>query len=110
MHVGIQTDNHLGSTQDLHATVESEVERVLVNFDDRLTHVEVHLADESGGRDTPTDIRCTVEGVLEGQPAAVATHHADTVEGAVSGAVHQLKRVLESRLGRISAQTARRHA
>ncbi|MDQ2755698.1 MAG: ribosomal subunit interface protein [Actinomycetota bacterium] len=110
MHVAVHTDNHISGTESLIARVASEVETVLAPHDARLTLVEVHLADESAGRETPHDMRCVVEAVLAGQPVAVATEHAETLDEAVSGAAHKLVNVLESRFGRLSGQTARRHA
>lgn len=110
MHVGVHTDNHITGHEGLIARVASEVDSVLAPHEFPLTSVEVHLADESGGRETAHDMRCIIDAVLEGQPAVVATHHADTLDEAVSGAAHKLAHVLESRRGRRSGQAARRHA
>ncbi len=110
MKVAVHTDSHISGHEALTARVSSEVETVLAPYGARLTLVEVHLADESGGRDTQHDLSCFLEGFVEGQSPVVATHHADTVDNAVSGAAHKLEHVLESRLGRASSQTARRHA
>lgn len=48
--------------------------------------IEVHLADESAGRATEDDIRCLLTADLEGQSPVAASHHADSVDQAVTRA------------------------
>ncbi|MEP6800282.1 MAG: HPF/RaiA family ribosome-associated protein [Lapillicoccus sp.] len=110
MNVVLHTDNTINGHETLTSRVVSEVETVLARYDDRVKQVEVHLADGSAGRSTENDIRCVMEATLEGQSPAIATEHADTVDEAVRGAAHRLERVVESQLGRLSNDTARRHA
>ena len=110
MQIAVHTDNTITGHEALTSRVASEVEKALATFESRMTRVEVHLSDESAGRPTENDMRCVIEAFLEGQSPAVASHHANTLDEAVLGAAHRLDRVLESRLARLSSETARRHA
>ncbi|MDN5769155.1 MAG: HPF/RaiA family ribosome-associated protein [Humibacillus sp.] len=110
MHVEIHTDNTINGSDALTASVTDEVRESLEHHDGRVQRIEVHLADESAGRATEDDIRCLLTADLKGQSQVVASHHANSVEQAVTGAAHKLARAIEHRLGRISGQTARDHA
>ncbi len=69
--------------------------------------VEVHLGDESAGRSTGADMRCMLEARTGGQTPVCVTHHANTLDGAISGAVHKLHRLLGSRIGRLEDRSGR---
>ena len=110
MHVEVHTDNTITGSDALTSRVTDEVTQSLEHHSGRVQRIEVHLADESAGRATEDDIRCLLTADLEGQSPVVASHHADSVDQAVTGATHKLARAIEHRLGRLSGQTARGHA
>ena len=63
-------------------------------FDRDLTRIEIHLRDESAGRETPDDIRCLLEARPNGLDPVVVSHHATTVTEALDGATDKLEDLL----------------
>ena len=101
MQILVNTDNNIEGTDTVVQEVESSVETVLARFDSRLTRVEVHLSDQSAGRETTDDIRCVLEARPTGGNPLAATDNADSVNAAVNGALHKLVSVLETTFGRM---------
>ncbi len=100
MLVLVNTDNNIDSDADRVGRIEAEVQSALERFDGDLTRVEVHLRDESAGRDTVDDIRCLLEARPTGLNPVVVTHNAGSVADAVGGATHKLEALLTSALDR----------
>lgn len=96
MQIQVSTDHNIDGREDLVRWVDAELTGALGRFGDRLTRIEVHLGDESAGRDAGADKRCMVEARPTSRPPVVVTHHAATVDGAVSGAIDKLTRLLTS--------------
>ncbi len=96
MQIQVNTDHNVDGREELVQWVDAELTGALSRFSDRLTRIEVHLGDESAGRDTGADKRCMVEARPTGRPPVVVTHHAATIDSAVSGAVDKLTRLLTS--------------
>ncbi len=63
MQIQVNTDNNVEGRDDLIQQVAADVGLALQRFGDRLTRVEIHLSDESAGRVTGADMRCTIEAV-----------------------------------------------
>jgi hypothetical protein len=101
MQVLVRTDNHIAAhEQHLIRFAEDEAHRALARFADRLSRVDVHLADESGRAEVSGDKRCTVEArPLRGQPVSVSSTGA-TVGDALTDAVRKLADLLDSRFAR----------
>ena len=100
MQIELTTDHNLEGGDRLTEKVEGHVEAALDRFLDRLTRVEVHLGDESAGRPTGADIRCTVEARPARLKPVAVTHHAADVDGACRGALKKLATLLDSHFGR----------
>src|SRR3954453_8204155 len=100
MRIYVRTDNNIDGSGKLTAYVEGEVAAALSRFSDRITRIEVHLSDESGGRAAGADIRCMIDARGAGQPSAIVTDDAGRGEAALIGAIHRLNHMLESREGR----------
>lgn len=99
MFVQISTDNHIKSDAAANARLEDKVRRKLKRFDDRLSRVEVHVADVSGPKGGG-DKRVSIEARPAGhEPVAV---HADAkrVDNAVILAADKAARALDHALGR----------
>ena len=99
MYVQISTDNHIKSDADANARLEQRVRSKLRRFAERLTHVELHVADTNGskgGNDKRVSLECRPAGA---EPIAV---HADAhrVEDAVRVAVDKATHALDHALGR----------
>ena len=95
MEIQVNTDHNIDLPEARIADVEFEVRAVLARFADHITRVEVHLGDESAGRSSGEDKRCMVEARPAGRPPVAVTDHAATLDEALRGALHKLKRLLD---------------
>ena len=100
MQIQVNTDRNIEGRDELVEHVTGEIEVALSRFSEQLTRVEVHLGDESSGRSTGDDQRCTIEARPAGQPPVAVTHHAAAQDLAWRGALDKLGNLLESRFGR----------
>ncbi len=107
MQILVNTDNNISGTAQMTDHVESEVATALARFSDHITRVEVHLSDQSAGRATEADIRCTIEARPGGRTPVTVTDNADSVEAALAGAIHRLDHLLASQEGRQQDQDGR---
>lgn len=101
MQIQVNTDRHVEGGEALKEKVSDIVARAIDRFSDRITRLEIHLADvNSGVRSGPDDMRCTVEARLAGMRPISTTHHAATIEQAVAGAVDKLETMLRRTIER----------
>lgn len=107
MEIHVNTDHNVKGRDDLVQYAKSEVGAGLSRVSRHLTRVDVHLADESSGRSTPGDKRCTLEACAVGQQPVAVTNHADTLEAALTGAIHKLQRLLEHKFDRLDDRDGR---
>ncbi|MDV6169456.1 HPF/RaiA family ribosome-associated protein [Flavobacterium sp. DG1-102-2] len=77
------------------------INETLKRFDDKITGINVHLADENGDKPGPDDKRCTIEAHAQGLKAVAVTNHADTVEKAIKGAADKMKNALDHAYGKL---------
>jgi ribosome-associated translation inhibitor RaiA len=96
MQIQVDTDHNIEASEKLVARVEAEIRERLARFAEHLTRVEVHLSDESDGRSTGEDTRCVLQARPAGRSSLTVTHDAATLDEALHGAVHRLKRLLAS--------------
>ena len=101
MQVQVRHDAHIHGGQSLIDIITATVEGSLHGHVDRITTVEVHLADENGPKPGGDAIRCTVEARFAGRPPTAVTHKGPNVEVALDEALSKLNRVLEHELGRL---------
>lgn len=95
MQIHVNTDRHIEGGETLKARVSDVVGNALDRFGERITRVEMHLADvNSGVRSGPDDMRCTLEARLAGLQPVTVTHNAASVEQAVAGAADKLERAI----------------
>jgi len=76
------------------------IEEALKRFSDKISRVEVHLADENGKKTGPNDIRCLIEARLDGHQPIAVTNSANSNIDAIEGAIKKLKSSLEKTLGK----------
>jgi hypothetical protein len=100
MLVELSTDRSIEGSEGLTAHVRSVIEIGLGRLGDHVTRVEVHLSDVNRSKSGPDDKQCMMEARLEGQRPMAVSHRAATVELAVTGATHLLKRTLSATLDR----------
>jgi Sigma 54 modulation protein / S30EA ribosomal protein len=101
MKILINSNNKFEVDRELSGAVESEVERAIGRFEQRLTRVEVHLSDENGAKSGDRDKRCVIEVRPVGMQPVSVTDDATTVLEAATGAAHKMKRLLDSTFGKI---------
>ena len=89
------------ASEALERHVEETFDHTIKRFVDRLTRIEVHLADESSTRKhTPNDKKCLPEARPAGMKPISVDDHANDIYDAVKGAAKKLERVLEKKLER----------
>jgi translation initiation factor 2 alpha subunit (eIF-2alpha) len=84
MTVQINTDNNVEGHARLKAYIAEELGTALARFEDKVTRLEVHLADENSDKFGINDKRSIEARPVNMQPVAV-TNHADTTEKAFHG-------------------------
>lgn len=100
MKVQLNTDNHIQGDEALAQHVSDVVQDTLGRFHNQVTRIEVYLSDTNAGKHGDSDKHCTMEARPDGLAPMTATHEAETVREAISGAVKKLQRVLDSALGK----------
>lgn len=100
MQIEVTTDQNIAAHGANIDRISADVEAALERFADRLTRIEVHLADDNAGKPGKDDKRCTLEARPAGQQPVAVTNHADTVDDALDGALRKLDSLLNSRFGK----------
>lgn len=103
MEIQIRHDDTIPGNENLADRVRATVEDALERFDDMLTVVEVHLADENGPKRGGNELRCSIEARAKGRKPIGVTHKDTTLELAVETAAAKMARMLDSQLGRLRA-------
>ena len=85
----------------MHQT-ESTIQTTLGHLAQHITRVEVHISDENGNKGGNTDKRCMMEARLEKHQPIAVTQESETVDEAVDGAAHKLKRLLDHTISRLN--------
>jgi Sigma 54 modulation protein / S30EA ribosomal protein len=99
--VQISTDNHIKSDAAANARLEDKVRRKLKRFDERLSRVEVHVADVNGPKGGG-DKRVSIEARPAGHDPVAVHAEAKRVDNAVILAADKAVRALDHSLGKIS--------
>lgn len=103
MQIQVNTGNQIPADEALTRRVRGIVDAGLARFVDRITRLEVHIGDENSQLKTGgDDKRCSIEARAAGLRPVSATHHAPSVELAVSGATEKLAAALDRRIGRLN--------
>lgn len=102
MQIQVNTDHNIPGHEALVTQVEEAVTKALGRFGTQITRVEVHLSDDNGNKSGANDKRCLLEARLEGHQPVVASHQAETVKQAYTGAATKLKTALTHALGKLN--------
>jgi ribosome-associated translation inhibitor RaiA len=100
MLIQINTDNNIEGGARMSAYFTETLEETFSRFDDQITRLEVHLSDVNAHKEGGDDKRCLLEARLKGLKPVVVTHHAETIDFAISGAAEKLKKTLDSTIGK----------
>ncbi len=102
MFVQINTDNQILSDAEANERLEQRVRDKLGRFEQRLTHVELHVSDVNAQKGNGADRRVSLEARPNGhQPIAVHAE-AKRVEDAVSTAATKAQRALDHLFGKLA--------
>ena len=105
MFVQINTDNQILTDADANERLEQRVRDKLSRFEQRLTHVEVHVSDANGPKHSSQDKRVSLEARPTGhQPVAVHAEGA-RIDDAVTTAANKAARALDHLFGKLTDKT-----
>lgn len=103
MQIQIHKGKQVEVGEDFSEFVSGEIETKLKRFEERITRVEVHFADENGsGKTSDNDKRCVLETRLTGMQPVSVTAHASSVRYALEGAIEKMKTTLGRTLDKLS--------
>jgi len=102
MKIQVNTDHNIHGHAATIVQIEATVEATLGHLSEHITRVEVHVSDENAKKDGGTDKRCMMEARLEKHQPIAVTEEAASLDEAVEGAAHKLKRLLDHTLGRLN--------
>lgn len=100
MDIQINTSNAVDGVAGFLDAMEKTTRSRLSRFEDRLTRVEMHFADESSSRETANDKRCAIEARLAGGDPITVTNQAATLDLAATGALTKMATALERHIGK----------
>jgi len=101
MQFQLNTDANIQGDERLAEVAETVVTSALGHLTDRLSRIEVHLADVNGAKGGADDIRCTVEARPEGMQPQTVTHNDANVDAALRGASKKIRALLDSEFGKL---------
>lgn len=102
MFVQIRTDNQIVSDAESNERLEQRVRDKLGRFEQRLTHVEVHVADANGQKGNGGDKKVSIEARPSGHQPVAAHAEAARIDTAVTAAADKIVRALDHTFGRLS--------
>ena len=97
--VQINTDNQIISDVDANARLEQRIRQKLRRFEQRLTHVELHVSDVNGAKGG-NDKHVSLEARPSGHEPVAVTADGQRVEDAVAAAADKAARALDHALGK----------
>jgi len=101
MKVQVNTDENIEGREVMVAEVEAVVTKMLAQFSEHLSRVEVHISDENAGKGGQRDKRCIIEARPLHQKPVSVTHEGASVDDACHGAAKKMRSLLESHFGKL---------
>jgi hypothetical protein len=99
MLIEVKTDAHIPGSEQFSDEVKAVVHTALDRYGDHIRRVDVHLSDVIGNKAGHDDKRCMMEAHRDGRPPIVVTQQESTIDQAIQGAVHNLKKSVDGALG-----------
>lgn len=106
MFIEVRTGSNVKGSEQSSAEVKAAVHAALNRYVDRIRRVDVHLSDAIGLKAGHDDKRCMIEARRDDREPIVVALQESTMEQAIHGAVHNLKKAVDSALGK---ETTRDH-
>jgi hypothetical protein len=104
MLIEVRTDGNINGSERFSDHVKAEVRTALHRYGDRIRRIDVHLSDAVGNKTSHGDKCCMIEARRDGCEPIVVTHRESTMDQAIHGAVHRLKKSVDSAFGKESTQ------
>ena len=104
MLIEVRTDGNIKGSEQFSDHVKALVHAALDRFDDRIRRVDVYLSDAIGNKPGHDDKCCVIEARRDGREPIVVTHQESTMDQAIQGAVHSLKKSVDSAFGKESTR------
>lgn len=101
MQFKLNTDANIQGDERLAEVAEETVASALGHRMDRLSRIEVHLADTNASKGGIDDIRCTIEARPEGMQPQTVTHNDATVAAALRGGARKIRSLLDTEFGKL---------
>lgn len=108
MLIEVRTDSNIHGSAQFADHVKGIVHAALDRFGDRIRRVDVHLSDAIGNKAGHDDKCCMIEARRDGREPIVVTHQETTMDQAINGAIHSLKKSVENAFGKESPSDHRR--
>lgn len=99
MQIQFNTDNSISGTDNVAERIEASLQERLGRFSERLTRLEVHIADTNGPKGGP-DKRCTLEARPRGGDPLIVTADAGDVDAAARDASGKMVTLLDRHFGK----------
>jgi hypothetical protein len=93
------TDKNIAGNKEFNDTFIQQIEFDLKRFSKDITKVIAFVSDENAAKIGLNDKKCVLEARLEGRRPIAVTHHSNTVQEAVTGAIEKLKTNFERLAG-----------
>lgn len=107
MQVLVNSNNSVELKQKTIEWAQAEVQDTLERFSGIITRIELHINDTNGAKEGQDDKYCSVEAHIPGRSAVAATHKAESIDLALTGALEKLDRILDKTLGRLQQKKGR---
>jgi hypothetical protein len=104
MLIEVRTDGNIKGSDQFSAEVNAVIHAALDRYSDRIRRIDVHLSDAIGHKPGHDDKCCMIEARRDGREPIVVTHQESTMEQAIHGAIHNMKKSIESAFGKDSTQ------
>ena len=101
MQFQFNTDKNIHGDDRLAEVAENTIVLALGHLTERLSRIEVHLADANAAKGGADDIRCTIEARPEGMRPQTVTHTDANVEAALRGGAKKIRARLDSEFGKL---------
>ena len=101
MQFQMTADSNIQGDERLAEVAETLVTSGLGHLTDRLSRIEVHLADVNGAKGGADDIRCTAEARPGGMQPQTVTQNDAHVDAALRGATKKIRALLDSEFGKL---------
>lgn len=97
----LNTDANVQGDERINEIAETIVIGALGHLTDRISRIELHLADVNSAKGGSDDIRCTIEARPEGMQPQTVTHSDANIEAALRGGAKKIRALLDSEFGKL---------